>query len=63
MSSMNNVLSNIYTLIFIAFGVCVAAVAILAAVEQYNKRRIRHMSFVQLHQRQLKRNWKRDIKC
>lgn len=49
MSSSNYILSNIYTLVFLAFGVCVAAVAILAAVEAYNKRRFRRMGFVQLH--------------
>jgi hypothetical protein len=42
-------MTYIYTLTFLAFGVCVAAVAVVAGVEKYNKRRIRRMSFVQLH--------------
>lgn len=39
----------IYTLIFIAFGVCIAAVAVVAAVEEYSKRRMRKMPFTELH--------------
>ncbi len=43
-----------YTLTFLAFGISLAAVAILAGVEAYKTKRARSMTFVQLHRRRMR---------
>ena len=47
-------MTYIYTLIFMAFGICIITAAILAGVDTYNKRRTRRMNFVQLHRIRMK---------